>query len=89
VRYINDPLGFILQIMKTTKRRINFVRAIRIARVLSRATEALGSEDKARNWIQQDVRALGMVKPISLLDSDIGAEQVIAVLGRIETGTYS
>jgi putative toxin-antitoxin system antitoxin component (TIGR02293 family) len=65
------------------------MRAIRIARVLSRATEALGSKDKARSWLQKEVKALGMVKPLSLLDSDLGTEQVIAVLGRIETGTYS
>lgn len=64
-------------------------RAVRIARVVARAEEALGSADKARAWLRRPNRALGMAEPVSLLDTDLGAQQVTDVLGRIEQGTFS
>lgn len=64
-------------------------RAVRIARVVARAEEALGDPEKAKLWLTRPIRALGMVAPITLLDTDPGAQQVTAVLGRIEHGTFS
>ena len=64
-------------------------RLARLARVVARAEEALGSTQKAHHWLKRENRALGGAQPLSLLDSDAGALAVENVLGRIEHGVYS
>ena len=64
-------------------------RLIRVARVMAHAIQVLGSRDKAARWLRAGNRALGGSAPLSLLDTDIGAQQVSEVLGRIEYGIYS
>jgi putative toxin-antitoxin system antitoxin component (TIGR02293 family) len=61
----------------------------RLARVLAAATEVLGSEDKARQWLIAENRALGGAVPINLLDTGIGFQEIMDVLNRIEHGVYS
>jgi putative toxin-antitoxin system antitoxin component (TIGR02293 family) len=61
----------------------------RLARVLARAEEVLGSGEKARRWAHRPNRALGGASPLSLLDADIGAELAFEVLGRIDHGIVS
>jgi len=63
-------------------------RVYRLARVAARAGDVLGSAEKAREWLIRPNRALGQVSPLSLLDTDEGARQVEAVLGRIEHGVW-
>ena len=63
-------------------------RLARLARILVRAEQALGDEEKARRWLTRENRALGDAQPLALLDSDAGAEAVEQVLGRIEHGVY-
>lgn len=64
-------------------------RLVRAARVTAQAIQVLGSRDKAAHWLRTGNRALGGNVPLSLLDTDIGAQQVGEVLGRIEYGIYS
>jgi putative toxin-antitoxin system antitoxin component (TIGR02293 family) len=64
-------------------------RLYRLARVLARAADVLGSTAKAARWLQKPNRALESVPPLTLLDTDLGVRQVEAVLGRIEHGVYS
>ncbi len=64
-------------------------RLIRAARVMAHAIQVLGSRDKAAHWLRTPNRALDGGAPLSLLDTDIGAQQVSEVLGRIEYGIYS
>jgi putative toxin-antitoxin system antitoxin component (TIGR02293 family) len=64
-------------------------RLVRAARVMAHAVRVLGSRDKAAHWLRTANRALDDTTPISLLDTDIGAQQVSEVLGRIEYGVYS
>jgi len=64
-------------------------RLYRLARIFALATEALGSDEKAKRWLTKENRALGGNTPLSLLDTEIGARQVEAVLGRIEHGVFS
>jgi putative toxin-antitoxin system antitoxin component (TIGR02293 family) len=74
------------------KRTLNPVesdRLYRLARVALMAIEVLGSHEKAKQWLERPNRALGGETPLSLLDTDIGARQVEAVLGRIEHGVFS
>ena len=64
-------------------------RLLRLARVTAQAEEVLGSQQRAGAWLRGTVRALGGVRPLDLLDTDLGAQQVERILGRIEHGVYS
>jgi putative toxin-antitoxin system antitoxin component (TIGR02293 family) len=64
-------------------------RVVRVARVMAHAIQVLGSREKAAQWLRGPNRALDAATPISLLDTDIGAQQVSEILGRIEYGIYS
>lgn len=64
-------------------------RLFRIARVIARATDALGSEEKARRWLTKPNQALGGERPVELLDTEVGELEVEALLGRIEHGIMS
>lgn len=61
-------------------------RLARLARVMVRAEEALGTRGKGHRWLGEANRALGGVTPLSLLASDAGAQVVEQLLGRIEHG---
>ena len=64
-------------------------RLYRLARLANMATQILGSQDKATQWLERPNRALGGESPLSLLDTDIGARQVEAELGRLDHGVFS
>jgi putative toxin-antitoxin system antitoxin component (TIGR02293 family) len=71
--------------LKSTESELLF----RLARVLAAATDVLGSNEKAREWLLARNRALGGAIPLGLLDTGIGFQEVLDVLMRIETGVYS
>jgi putative toxin-antitoxin system antitoxin component (TIGR02293 family) len=62
---------------------------VRLARVAVRAEDVLGDIEAALRWLRAPNRALGGRTPLSLLDTDLGAELVGDVLGRIEHGVAS
>jgi putative toxin-antitoxin system antitoxin component (TIGR02293 family) len=64
-------------------------RVLRLTRIAARAEEVLGSMEKAYRWLRKPNRALGGKPPLSMLDVDVGAQQVEHVLGRIQYGVYS
>lgn len=64
-------------------------RLARLARLIVRAEQAFGDDDKAHGWLTRPNRALGGSRPLALLDSDAGALAVERVLGRIEHGIAS
>ncbi|MFL6193074.1 MAG: antitoxin Xre/MbcA/ParS toxin-binding domain-containing protein [Thermoanaerobaculia bacterium] len=70
-------------------RRDESDRLFRLVRIATRAAEVLGNREKAARWLHTPNRALGGVKPLELLDTDLGSRQVEDVLGRIEHGVYS
>ncbi|MPZ46092.1 MAG: DUF2384 domain-containing protein [Betaproteobacteria bacterium] len=63
-------------------------KLLRLARVLGRANEVFEDPDAALSWLRSANSALGGATPISLLDTDIGAESVLDTLGRIEHGVF-
>jgi putative toxin-antitoxin system antitoxin component (TIGR02293 family) len=63
-------------------------KLLRLARVARRASEVFESGEPALDWLKRPNRALGGERPLSLLDTDIGAENVLDVLGRIEHGVF-
>jgi putative toxin-antitoxin system antitoxin component (TIGR02293 family) len=91
---INDIaryLGLSPRTLRNRTRKLNAdeaQRGFRAYRVLRRATEVLGDEASARNWMKTPQRALGEKKPLELIAVDVGAEEVLNVLGAIEEGSY-
>lgn len=64
-------------------------RLYRLAKVLAFAESVLGDKQKARRWLSSPNRALGNVTPLSMLETEAGADEVTNVLGRIEHGVFS
>ncbi len=64
-------------------------RVARVARIFATVVSTLGDEERARGWLCDPNRALGGVRPLDLLDTEIGAREVENVLGRIAYGVYS
>jgi putative toxin-antitoxin system antitoxin component (TIGR02293 family) len=61
-------------------------RLVRLARVLAHANRVFEDTAESAEWIRTPNTALGRQQPLSLLDTDIGVQQVDQVLGRIEQG---
>jgi len=64
-------------------------KLLRLARVVSRASEVFGEPAAAVNWLKSPNAALRGDAPLTLLDTDIGAESVLDTLGRIEHGVFA
>lgn len=62
---------------------------VRFARVVERAEAVFEDADAALSWLQSTNAALGGVTPLSLLDTEIGADSVLDTLGRIEHGVFA
>jgi len=64
-------------------------RVVRLARIVTRAREVFEDPEKAATWLKRPNRALRNTAPIDVLDTDLGAQSVETILGRIEHGVYS
>jgi putative toxin-antitoxin system antitoxin component (TIGR02293 family) len=64
-------------------------KLVRLARVVGRARETFEDLDTALDWLKSPNAALSGATPLSLLDTDIGAESVTDTLGRIEHGVFA
>ena len=64
-------------------------KLIRLARVIERAEEVFEVFDAAIDWLKSANASLAGATPLSLLDTDIGAESVMDTLGRIEHGVFA
>ena len=61
-------------------------RLYRLARVIAHANRVFEDPEESADWIQSPNVSLGKQQPLTLLDTDIGVQQVDQVLGRIEHG---
>ena len=61
-------------------------RLYRLARVIAHANRVFEEPDESAEWIHTPNTSLGKQQPLTLLDTDIGVQQVDQVLGRIEHG---
>lgn len=61
-------------------------RLLRILRVINEAESTFASPEKAHRWLRRPTTALANNAPLDLLDTDIGARHVEALLGRIAHG---
>lgn len=64
-------------------------KLVRLARVVGRAEEVFEDMKTAMVWLKTPNSALYRATPLSLLDTDIGAESVMDTLGRIEHGVFA
>lgn len=64
-------------------------KLVRLARVVERAEEVFDDLDTALNWLKSPNAALSGAAPLSLMDTEIGAESVLTTLGRIEHGVFA
>src|SRR5437667_12038501 len=64
-------------------------KLLRLARAISRASEVFDDAAAAVDWLKSPNAALRGNAPLSLLDTDIGAESVLDTLGRIEHGVFA
>jgi putative toxin-antitoxin system antitoxin component (TIGR02293 family) len=65
-------------------------RVVRLARITARALDVFDDDEAAvGRWLRTPLRALGGATPLSLLDTDLGAQEALDVLGRIEQGVFS
>ena len=63
-------------------------RVARLTRLVRRATSVLGSADDARVWLTTPNRSLQRRTPFEVAGTEVGAESVFALLGRIEHGVF-
>lgn len=74
---------------KTPLRRDASDRAFRMASTYALAANVFEDPENAREWFKEPNRALRGERPLELLDTDVGTQQVVRLLNRIEFGTYS
>lgn len=63
-------------------------RLLRVARIFEEAVRVFGTETKAARWLNTVSPLLYGVTPLSLLDSDAGAQAVSGELVRIDFGDF-
>jgi len=64
-------------------------KLVRLARVVERAEEVFEEFEAALHWLKSPNAAMEGVTPLSMLDTDIGAENVLDTIGRIEHGVFA
>lgn len=64
-------------------------KLVRLARVVERAEEVFESLEAALDWLKSANASLAGEIPLSLMDTEIGAESVLDTLGRIEHGVFA
>jgi putative toxin-antitoxin system antitoxin component (TIGR02293 family) len=64
-------------------------RMLQVAKVYARAVEVFEDEQRALEWLQAPIVALGGRIPVSLLDTSTGVDLVLTELGRIEYGVFA
>jgi putative toxin-antitoxin system antitoxin component (TIGR02293 family) len=64
-------------------------RLVRFARLVSNASQSLGGVDAARSWLLAPALAFHGECPLDYADTEMGAREVEALLGRLEHGVFS
>jgi len=90
-----EDLGAVVRIpARTLSRREVFhpdesERILRVAAAFQRTIEVFEDLPKARHWFSTPKRALGGQSPLQFCDTEVGADEVVNLLGRIEQGVFS
>ena len=62
---------------------------IQITELYQFGYEVFEDEGNFQQWMRSEIRALGYQKPIHLLDTPFGIQEVKNIIGRLEHGVYS
>ena len=63
-------------------------RVLRIARLYDKALDVFENESAVENWLKKPARGLGYKVPLEYADTEIGTQEIINLLGRIEHGVF-
>jgi putative toxin-antitoxin system antitoxin component (TIGR02293 family) len=63
-------------------------RLVRLEQVFKKACEVFGTQAEAADWLTQPAYGFGGIKPLDLLDTEVGTREVFNLLGSIEWGQY-
>ncbi|MEM7110291.1 MAG: antitoxin Xre/MbcA/ParS toxin-binding domain-containing protein [Bacteroidota bacterium] len=99
MKLTNRDMGKVLEISESTlQRRLKRGEkldkresegTVQLAEVWAKGIEVFNDEDDFRDWLRMNNTALGNYKPIDLLHSPIGRQEIKNILTRIEWGLYS
>lgn len=64
-------------------------RLVRLGKLFDKATQVFGNkETNAAEWFKTPARGLGGKTPLTMADTELGAQEVYALLIRIEHGVF-
>jgi putative toxin-antitoxin system antitoxin component (TIGR02293 family) len=64
-------------------------KVVRFSRLLRLAADLFGSVERGRAWLKHSQRGLGGAVPLDFAQTEVGAQEVERLLGRIDYGVYS
>jgi putative toxin-antitoxin system antitoxin component (TIGR02293 family) len=64
-------------------------RLFRIARLYDRTLEVFKDRQMTRKWLKEPAWALGDTPPLEFAETELGAQEVDDLLGRIEHGVFT
>ena len=64
-------------------------RTWKFAKILVKASSALGSQEEAEQWLERPASGLNRLRPIDLLATPVGLELVEDFLERLKYGVYT
>lgn len=64
-------------------------QVILIGQLITRGEEVFSDPKKFQEWVDQPNMALGGYSPLNIMDTTIGVQLVLDLLGRLEHGVYS
>jgi putative toxin-antitoxin system antitoxin component (TIGR02293 family) len=65
-------------------------RVLRFTRIISAALSLFdGDQEGANAWMRRENRALGGKTPLGMASTEIGGEEVLNLIGRLEHGVFS
>ena len=64
-------------------------KVVDLSKIIAKGLDVFEDEKDFQIWLNNPVLALGNKKPVSILASSIGREEILNVLFRIEHGIYS
>ena len=99
IKLSQEELGALMQISprtlarRRTQKRLETDesdRLVRLSRVFGKTVELFeGHDDSARAWLARPLPGLGGQRPLDLLDSEVGAREVEALIERLEHGVFT
>lgn len=100
-RALNIPMKRLAKLLPVTERTLQRRAAnsllnsttsqqvILIGQLITKGEEAFEDPKKFQEWLAQPNMALGGYTPLNIMDTTIGVQLVMDILGRLEHGVYS